>query len=57
MKDILIEILFILLAIIVMPIQVIIGGFSLWWAVVSHWFNDLFTDIQIYLNRSKRKNA
>lgn len=54
MKDILIEILFILLAIIVMPIQVIIGGFRLWWAVVGSWCNDLFTDIQIYLNRNKK---
>lgn len=53
MKDIFTEILLILLAIIVMPIQVIIGGFSLWWAVVGSWCNDLFTNIQIYLNRRK----
>lgn len=54
MKDILTEILLILLAIITMPIQVIIGGFNLWWAVIGGWFNDLFTDIQIYLNRNKK---
>lgn len=53
MKDIFTEILLILLGIIVMPIQVIIGGFSLWWSVVGSWCGDLFTDIQIYLNRNK----
>lgn len=54
MKNIFTEILLILLAIIVIPIQVIIGGFRLWWAVIGSWCNDLFTDIQIYLNRNKK---